>query len=251
MTPTRVRAPAPCPLGRSARHCGTKDASRLRSVAIHTRRVFTSSTVHGVGSFAYLDEADAEPTLARPGFYLITAAVAESAHVEQCEALLRGLLREEDTDPKGHRRLHLSRIKDRHRKNELAAILGSVRGTRFVVAWLSGYTDPKARERVRGRILWDLLPHLATKEQAATILIERREGEKLQAADARTIGRLCERAALPLGVTVRQAAASTAPGLWLADAAAAAWRRSLVEGKQNWSSWYAPHTTLIEVRHGS
>lgn len=201
-----------------------------------------------MGSFAYLDEADAEPTAARPGIYLVAAAIAESAHVAQCESLLRTLLQDEDVDPKGHRRLHISRIKDRGRKNELAAIMGSIRGTRFVVSWISGYTDPKLRERVRGRILWELLPHLATKEQVTEILIERREDSNLQAADARTVGRLCERGTLPVGVRVRQAPASTVPGLWLADAAAAAWRRCLVEGKENWSGWYAAHTSLMEVR---
>jgi hypothetical protein len=203
--------------------------------------------VHRVGSLAYLDEADAEPTLARPGLYLIAAAIVESAHLGQCDLLLRTLLRDEDTDAKGHRRLHLSRLKDRRRKNELAATLGSVRGTRFVVGWASGYTEPKARERVRRSILWDLLPHLVAKESVSRILLEERGDVKLRAADARTIGKLRDGGLLSLELPVDQAPASTAPGLWMADASAAAWRRSLVEGKQNWSTWYAPHTSLIEV----
>ncbi|WP_460352799.1 hypothetical protein [Actinoallomurus acanthiterrae] len=200
-----------------------------------------------VESFAYLDEADAEPTLARPGLYLVAAAIIEPAHLTQCEALLRALVREEDVDSKGHRRLHLSRIKDRHRKHELAALLASLRGTRFAVGWTSGYADPKSRERIRAKILWEFLPHLAAKEDAGGILLEQREDAKLRAADARTIGRLRDGGFLDLTLPVDQAPASTAPGLWMADAAAAAWRRDLVEGKDNWSRWYAPHTNLIEV----
>lgn len=200
-----------------------------------------------VGSFAYLDEADAEPTLARPGLYLIAAALIERAHLTQCEAVLRALVRDEDVDAKGHRRLHLSRIKDRHRKLELAAVLASLRGTRFAVGWTTGYADPKARERIRARILWEFLPHLAAKEAAGSILLEQREDAKLRARDARTIGRLRDGGFLDLALPVDQAPASASPGLWIADAAAAAWRRDLVEGKDNWSRWYAPHTTLIEV----
>jgi hypothetical protein len=200
-------------------------------------------------TFAYIDEADAEPTPAHPGLYLIAAAVVEHDHVPRCDELLRYFLRDEDIDHKGHARLHISRIKDRRRKNELVATLACLRGTRFVVAWLSGYTDTKAREKVRGRVLWEILPYLATKEGAGHILIERRERPNLQAADARTIGRLCEQHIIPVGVSIKQAAASTAPGLWLADAAAGAWRRHLVEAKYNWSRWYEPHTTLLEVPH--
>jgi hypothetical protein len=100
---------------------------------------------------------------------------------------------------------------------------------------------------VRGRLLWEILPYLATKEGATRILIESREDPKLQATDARTVGRLCERGILPVGVSVKQAVASKAPGLWLADVTAGAWRRHLAEGKYNWSRWYESHTTLLEV----
>jgi hypothetical protein len=177
----------------------------------------------------------------------MAAAVVEHDHVPRCDELLRYFLRDEDIDRKGHARLHISRIKDRRRKNELVATLACLRGTRFVVTWLTGYRDAKARERVRGRVLWELLPYLATKEGATQILIELREDQTLQAADARTIGRLCERGTIPVGVSIKQAAASTSPGLWLADATAGAWRRHLAEGKYNWSRWYEPHTTLLEV----
>jgi hypothetical protein len=198
---------------------------------------------------AYIDEADAEPTLARSGVYVLVAAVIDQQHLEPCQALLRSLLREEDTDLKGHSRLHLSRIRDRKRKGELVAVLGCLRGTRFVAAWAGGYNDPKDRERVRGGVLWELLPHLVAKEDVRSILIEQREDAKLRAADARVVGRLRDRGLLPLEVPVEQAPASTEPGLWLADAGAAAWRRRFAEGKDNWSRWYAPHTTLLDVNY--
>lgn len=200
-----------------------------------------------MGSLASLDEADAEPTLGRSGIYLVAAALVDETHLGQCESLLRRLLRTEDIDSKGHQRLHLSRIKDPRRKGELVVLLSCLRGTRFVVGWAGGYTDTKARERVRAKILWDLLPHLAMKEEVTEILLEQREDAKLRAADARTIGRLRDRGFLALSLPVDQAPASTAPGLWMADVTAAAWRRGLVEGKDNWSRWYAPHTTLINL----
>ncbi len=194
---------------------------------------------------AFVDEADAEPTPARSGVYLAVAAVIDRRQLPQVEAVARSLLREEDTDLKGHTRLHLSRIKDRKRKNDLIIALASLRGTRFVTAWTSGYTDPKHRERARGQVLWELLPHLA--KDVASVLIEQREDAKLRAADARVVGRLRSTDLLPREVRVEQTPASQAPGLWLADAAAAAWRRHYAENKRNWSCWYEPHTTVIEV----
>jgi hypothetical protein len=196
---------------------------------------------------AYLDEADAEPTTTRPGTYLIAAAIVEDAHREHCDRLLRSLLRGEDTDLKGHTRLHISRIRDKGRRSELVAVLGSLRGTRFTIAWSSGYADPKARERVRARILWDLLPFLVNKDDVRSIHIEQRQDDSLRSADARVVGRLRDRGLLPLDTSVEQAPASTEPGLWIADAAAAAWRRNLAEGQENWSWWYAGATTLLEV----
>jgi hypothetical protein len=95
--------------------------------------------------------------------------------------------------------------------------------------------------------MWELLPHLAGKEQVGTIVIEQREDQKLRSADARTVSRLRDSGALSSETTVKQLPASSRPALWLADAAAAAWRRHLVEDKQNWSRWYAPHTTLVKV----
>jgi hypothetical protein len=92
---------------------------------------------------AFIDEADAESSRKRPGLYLLAAAVVKPAGLQLTEDLLRELLREEDVDQNGHARLHISRIADRRRRSEIVAILGSLRHTRFVVAWTAGYRNPK------------------------------------------------------------------------------------------------------------
>jgi hypothetical protein len=191
---------------------------------------------------AYLDESDSEPDGRRAGTYVIAAALIEDAELRQVDALLRALVRESDDQ----RRLHFSRIDERIRKRELAAVLGSLRGTRFAVAWAEGYTNTKDREYVRARILKMLLPHLAKVEGAAQIFIEQREDQKLRTADARVVGHLRQEHDILRDVVVHQVQGSTQPGLWLADTAAAAWRRKLVENHDNWSAWYAPHTVRLD-----
>lgn len=207
-------------------------------------------TVAGVRS-AFLDEADFEPSGKRPGLYLVAAAIVDPAGLQLTEELLQFLLRPEDVDQKGHARLHISRTVDRRRRSELVATLGSLRYTRFVVGWTAGYRSPKERERARALVLWELLPFLAGKEQVSAVTIEEREEKTLRAADARTVGRLRDSGALAGEMAFVQVPASARPALWLADAAAAAWRRSFAEGKENWSRWYAPHTTLLEVPYSA
>ena len=96
-------------------------------------------------------------------------------------------------------------------------------------------------------VLRRLLLYLAKDCGVERIYIEQREERALRVADARVSSRVKDHDPVVRDVTILQVRASDQPGLWLADAAAGAWRRSLVEKQGNWSSWYLSHTELITV----
>jgi hypothetical protein len=195
-----------------------------------------------VASLAFLDESDSQPRAAVAGTYVLAAAVVEAEELTQVNAVLRRLVRPEDD----HRRLHFSRM-DKARRVEMVAVLGALRGTRFVVAWATGYTGTKDRERVRAVVLEALLTRLTKDTGMEQIFIEQREEARLRAADARVAGRIRDHDPMTRAAEIVQVRASEQPGLWLADAAAAAWRRELAEHQSNWSAFYRAHTELVAV----
>ena len=193
---------------------------------------------------AYLDESDAQPGGRQPAVYVVAAAIVDTAERPQIETALRGLVTPEDR----YGRLHHSRIRDPVRQRMLSDVIASLRGTSFVVASLTGYTRTKDREAVRAQVLDPLFLHLAKDRAMSWIVIEQREDPGLRAADSRVASRLQNREPVTREVKFTQARASDEPCLWIADFVAAAYRRLLVDGKDNLWTRYQPHAEEISVR---